>query len=670
MNRFTRHIALSLLVLLSLTSHAQWKRYEWTSSKELTSVPDSLKSQDAVVIRREYTIANLITDPYRSRYFSSESEYERIKFLSRKGIEDYSKIFIQKKGSEMIHMVDARTIKANGKVISLTEDDLKKLEYTDESKGREEPEMQVRFSLPGIEVGDEAEYIYTLVSPYLNTGDDVTLNTMLPCMKSTFIYIESKKITSEIKASESLAPPQRESDQFYDSYKWELVNLPAFELESFCIPMAEIPYVSFVVRHSKEYRNMYSRVETDVPIIPSNWPGIFETYDTLLMAADTTVTEDTAAFYKFIDEKAAVKSTKPFEHFRAACQYITDSVSLDKPGESSGNHPLLYYLVNKKTDKFHLMKIYHQLFHHFNMDYYICFGRNKYAGVMDSQFVAMHRIDETFFAVKDDEGQIHTVPVNPYITLYMDEMPYYLEGTMIVMVGSRRDTATQEREVIFKKPTPSTAAVNYHNERMKVKISFSSDSVTCEYKDIFSGTIFQEYRMQLLAMEREKKYEEPLHAFYPEASLDSAFVTHNTTHPPSEYVTYYFKQPTLVNEIDSSLYSLALKKLFHFTIHNSVDKPRKFDYYTEYKYHHQCDFQFSFDAPFDILNAAQMTKTLKNNFGAFDAWVRKVDEKTLAIHFDYAVSAFRLPKEQYSELKDLEKEFESYINSSILIKKL
>ena len=47
-----------------------------------------------------------------------------------------------------------------------------------------------------------------------------------------------------------------------------------------------------------------------------------------------------------------------------------------------------------------------------------------------------------------------------------------------------------------------------------------------------------------------------------------------------------------------------------------------------------------------------------------------IDKKTLLIQFTYSVDAFRLAKENYRDIKELEGSFDDFLNSAVIIQKL
>jgi hypothetical protein len=116
-----------------------------------------------------------------------------------------------------------------------------------------------------------------------------------------------------------------------------------------------------------------------------------------------------------------------------------------------------------------------------------------------------------------------------------------------------------------------------------------------------SGVLSWEYRPKLEWLLRKEDREKAFEYLFTDAQIDS--IARSESMPIYPYKTswnYFFRSPSLLTEIADSFYALPLHKIIHFEIIRSSGKPRILDYFTEYMYHHQCDYQLEFDGQWKL----------------------------------------------------------------------
>jgi len=183
----SRFFYILLIYICHSGSYAQnnYGEITWTLSTTPSKIPDSLKNEDAVMIYKTHSLTNERNGSFEFQH--AESVFCRIKFLTENGVEKYSKIALAKNGRSSISQLDARTIKPDGKVIDLKSSQIKRMDFEIDKK--EDFDIQYyRFSIPGVEPGDEVEFGYTIESPGINLGKDFFFNADIPCLNSTFCY--------------------------------------------------------------------------------------------------------------------------------------------------------------------------------------------------------------------------------------------------------------------------------------------------------------------------------------------------------------------------------------------------------------------------------------------------------------------------------------------------
>jgi len=172
----------SLLVLffsgtLLVAGQLSAQNYNWDAKPVLHSVPESYKKESAVFILDKRHIKYVPAekgddiDVYRT-------VHRIIRLLDDKGVEYFNTMTIGAPAGAEIQNVSARTIKANGKVVSLTKNQIK-------TNKDEHGMLQYHLAFEGVEKGDEVELFYTEKRPFSIFGVEM-MQFSLPVAKAKF----------------------------------------------------------------------------------------------------------------------------------------------------------------------------------------------------------------------------------------------------------------------------------------------------------------------------------------------------------------------------------------------------------------------------------------------------------------------------------------------------
>lgn len=155
--------------------HAQ--NYAWDAKPVLHAVPDAYKKESAVFILDKRHIKYAV-DPAKEDIEVYRTIHRIIRLLDDKGVEYFNKMTIGAAAGAEIQNVQGRTIKANGKVVSLDKAQIK-------TNKDEQGTLQYHLAFEGVEKGDEVEMFYTEKRPFAIFGTEM-MQFSLPVAKAKF----------------------------------------------------------------------------------------------------------------------------------------------------------------------------------------------------------------------------------------------------------------------------------------------------------------------------------------------------------------------------------------------------------------------------------------------------------------------------------------------------
>ena len=89
--------------------------YKWKETKPTETI-ERYKNEDAYIVRSDIDVTNSFVWTNRMEHRSFKSERRRIKFLTRKGVEEFASVVYSFPVDYELEALDARTIKSNGEI--------------------------------------------------------------------------------------------------------------------------------------------------------------------------------------------------------------------------------------------------------------------------------------------------------------------------------------------------------------------------------------------------------------------------------------------------------------------------------------------------------------------------------------------------------------------------
>ena len=645
----------------SVANAQKFKEHNWFKASAHTIIPDSLMDEDAVMIYNKQFIYNDIIDITNGKFSSKKTVMQKVKILTEKGLDKYSKVFVNLSPGEKIVVVDARTIKPNGNVVDFKTDDIKKLTY-------KSPYytgfrfQQLRFSIPDVEVGDEVEIVYTLKSRDLSISGDVILHTYLPCLQASLKYGASKAFVHEFKMYNGMPMFTDNSDQVNLNFSWALSNLPSINDQPRAIYTKSIPFVRYVIR---KYVGQYQTVN----LAQNSWDNVYKRYNDAFndKSAVTNKKKHLRAFVHKFRLNDPLKTNE--ELFEDIHQYIYDNIRVRSLTSREEDHLLTYYLENKIIDNHNLYVLYNELFKVLGIKHFICFGRNKYEGDLDVGYVAPHILDYVYYSYYDDSSLKFVYPSNNYKKYLLGELPISVRGTKIIMLAPASKKSNFSESVALMMPL-KPSEVNKKVKQLFVEVDNLEDSAfqiksQIKLSGVFS-TIYRESNFRDLKDEDYSFYSKLLLArdvLINKVEVDSV----NNKFPYNYSLSAAHVSPFEISKIDDNVYSIAIDQLLNVSNLYVSTKKRTLNYFTRYLYTDQSEIIFQFKNKVKLENIDVLKSlTVKNTFGAIIVDVAQLDDLSIKLSISYQVNSPYLNRNRYNNIIDLDEAFQNLLSQKII----
>lgn len=634
----------------------------FTETAIYENVKDSASGQDAIMLfeRRSSFMSISIYKEVVAKY----ETHTKIKILSKNGIEDYAKVRIQKRDEEQLSIA-VRTVKKNGDVINLNLKDIKLLDLADENNLFYKNNYLI-FSIPGVEVNDEIEYITVYTGKRLQTSDEIYLNSYLPCIYSSFRLTASMELKIEFKSNNGMPEPRVEDEGKYIIYEWGAKNLQSYYNQEFSIPSKDLPYMHYAIR---SYDAIYPTPE-HYTIEAYSWTTYLDEILWFMKNSERKCQSVDQFFDRIIGKMENKDEYGDLDKLLKVHRYICDSVSVGQLSKEESGQALFNFMQNKKIDDINLLLVYDRLFSYLKLNYYIGFARNKYEGDFDQKFVSRDMVSNTFLGFETNGFYYYLFLKTPANSYELGEIPIELQGTKAVMV-SKKNISDREKLVTLD---TSKLEANFKKVKNIVTISLERYEISGESKRNYSGAVSAVRRSTYSSM-TNKQIKDWVNEHYKHSNanliIDSVFFdkTESFKYPYAfSLAEKYHYADSRIQKIDTNLYSISLKGWFENYVVVGFLTKRITDYHNYFLYSDHLQYYLLFDKKIEINDKSALDSKLENDFGVFYTSIKQINEKTLLLESHYELKSGVLPKEKYSLIKDLEDSFKKANTNQLVIR--
>lgn len=593
---------------------------------------------------------------------SVEHVYQRILINTRQGADEYSRIYIPKNTQGNIVKISAKTIKPDGREIVVKQEDIKEMQNV--TDGTFDWKMaHYRFSVPGVEAGDQIEIEYFINKPSFSTNGDYFFSCYLPVIQSTVRLSFSNSLVVSVKNYNGLKSPITGSEAGNYWMEYSRYNLSALRDYDHAIFYNEMPYCRYQI---VSYRSPFEISPDGIKISVNNWTEFSAGF--IQSQFDNELKNSKA---KYLDKFVASHYHEGKESPRIALKRMLDCIadsmkvyySEAKPEYCSG-----YYLSRRSIPYTAIYRIYSDLFEKLGMEYFYILGALKARGKLDTAMVSSSDYSILFFAFKDEKDSLRYVfPENSLMKTCPEEIsPYYFGSCIMLMYPKEKGRHA------FGKLPDFPCAYNMKTRKNRIDVDLSFNSMNFNAVTIKSGAFS--------FLDRVFDYRSPKDSLQSQINrylnndiknfvVDTSYFTGpDSVFPFKYYFHYNGHQKDRIVRLADSLYSIDLSDWLDHSVIQPTSTDRFVDFYPDFRYSELFNYYYVFKAPVKVQNPSSLSCSITNNFGSYLFSVTQISDTVVQVQSTYKIVKAMLPATEYSQLKQLYEQWSLFRNSSFIVR--
>lgn len=380
-----------------------------------------------------------------------------------------------------------------------------------------------------------------------------------------------------------------------------------------------------------------------------------------------------------------LKDKDKFQKFEILYTRIRENLESYSKGEENNTLGLDQQSDYNEFYYYRVCKPYAKLLKKLGIDYYVCFARNKYNGVIDENFIRKDEITDILLMYYDKDSNMIMIYPNDYNHNYfLNELPGYLSGTdalMIKMPGieSGKDKkienlALNDASLSIKKISiqKGNEKINYYYRLRNVGISsktetssyfsvinlsgYTSTDNRPVYKFLFTGK--DSYNDYLSVMETDTTI----------FRVDSIYKkTESSNYPFKFTVSLSGKLGKFYNYVNDSTLVISTDDILTNNVVNYDRESRNLDLLLPFAYSDIQDLIIDFDKPVNIINADALNKELSNDAGSYKFEVIQISDKKLKLTSTYVIRKDHIELESLNQLNALNDAASEMANSRVIV---
>lgn len=672
------------VVALLLNSSSTWAQtfsdYEWKEDMVKAEIPEKFKDAKAVIIQSENYEKGKFTGeyPYITPHGTTRTQIH-IKIQSEDALKEYKRIVIPKFKGRMadfiqIKHVDVRVRKADGKVIDYTVSELPKPELEVDDDLYEQQEDLYIYEIPELAIGDELERIIMYEQKGFNSVNSVNLYQNYPCLESIFTLSVPLKVLVKGNVYNKMPQPDVHTSSTQRVYKWKMNNLEGVpEANAFgTIFTEDLEYLAYELNFDKFRAD-------PLAFTVSNWSDLLWQYSEDFFKVRIRKKKKLEEFYTnlFAEGAKALQKTPEklakLEKVFLFNEYIAKKFQLvSKLEDFEKSEGIDYFLANGKGDYRNMMRIYKDFFERNEIEYYVAFGKSRFNGVLDLNFVSSSQISDYFFVFKDDNGGLFTING----TGGLNELPWGFMGTTCYMKDIN-DRKSQLQKIEF----PTTALEDNKNNkrysRSQLKIALKDNLITEVNSTALNGLYSRGGRGNIVTGSKADTLVTTLQRNYDnyfeykkgvKATVKDATVQQHETLDPYPFISKRTVEIKNLMKEEEGVKTLAIEHILGHSVRWVANaENRTLDFHVPFLGTDVEDVYLVFDQAVEITNAKELEQNIDNEFGTYQFSVLQDPKKPnmVVIKSKYVTKKLFIKKDDAKTFQEVNKAWEK-VNDAVL----
>lgn len=668
------------LVVLFTTSQAQDKgyrsnKYKWPDEHPAQQeVKPEFSKEDAVILSEKTDMEILNDNLYGSSYKLVLNKTMRIKFLTQKGIDKFSRFSLpesydpfsdnykrpqdslqhgyQPKGQiDLVNYFTARIIHSDGVVepANVTDSSEVELYYLNgyernrmylgylNNISSEKKAYATHFKVTNLKPGDELEVAYSVKNIYMSNRMFFHGALAKQSCEVVFKYNSNLDLFFVTQFNNAMYIDST-NDHKTALYRWQYNNLPSCLDEKGARPYKDLPCICFY-RHFKNYGDVDPKTNEIKVYKPYTWEIVMATDASFRdinfeRGTNNMLDRSTIAFNKFFSETTAdIPDSLPWKKILAAHDTLVESFEFQADddyykGIDTRNKRFGEFMENRKIREINRSEVYSRVFVRVGAPYSNVWLLDKRIEEMNYNKFGLASTAVNGYCVETGKKKFYFQPKHHRYGYYANEFPFYLEDIPIMHVPQwvQNDDGKADydwRSVNLKATkTPfSTVADNSRTTNIKAEINSSSPQIKFEarvsLKGQYSTLTRGYYQYEYKDFSVNPKYYIKVWDINPGSSVKYSITTHSNQFPFEFAFNCSFQSDKLMTTAND-VKQISLKGWFpHVTESDNSVNERVLPYYTDFAGSDTYRYYIKSDKPVQILNAADYEKNIDTEYFSY-----------------------------------------------------
>lgn len=563
--------------------------------------------------------------------------FKRLYINSESAAEKYNKMELYLDLDGYISVLAARTLKKDGDIINLKEDQIIETTSKEENKYGSRIVRRVQFLHPDVAVGDVLDIAYQIDFNNYLYSDLMYLEDNLPSLHSKINLRNSSRLELSIFPLNGMPQMSQAPIDGIPSISWSKKNVKALKTNYFNALPPNHPSFTYMLWY---------------PGVTVDYAKIYE-----LDNGNYPAKSSSKSISKYFLEKGIIESRdNPVKELPKIIDYFTKEMTWNHNESTEYSAKTFGFLERKKIDYTLFLRYIMQYLTENKVHYEKGFTKSLLDGRYELGFVSLEQISERFLLIYDKEGKPHFLfpPKNEGSFYLLDETPYYTEENQAVtLLGSK---GLLDKESAIKIPS-SKSSINRQVSFVSLEIVPTTPSLCAiQRKDVLNG------HYSFLARSYDRKlWLKELGILSVEKELSPKTI--------GEYYPYkcdFFQNDDtleVISSIDDSLYWLTLTDLIPKGIYTEDEKEMELSDYIVLPFKKENSISFFVNHTSTIALAEDEKEiSFSNAVGSISTKVMQASPSSLKIELKIAI------KERYLSNENSIKAFKDLIDNYAIMR--
>jgi hypothetical protein len=491
---------------------SQKKSSALAENPTIHTIPAQFKSESIVYVKDSKTLTVFASE--NDEVYIATTYHQITHINDEKGIEMVNTFVVPTPYNGSIIELEARTIKANNKVVEIKNESVKinKDEYDKE---------QYHIAYEDLNIGDEVEIYYTEVRPFKAFGS-VIMQVGIACMEGKFEMVVPKSLEYKFKGYNGFSE-FKESINEETGYKHYVTienNIPAIDEEKYAYVQPNLMRVEYKMSKTPES-----------PALLNTWNDYAK--NTYSNVTETT-TEENKAVDKFISTLNIPKSATEREKIILLEAKIKKDFVYNDDLYQDEFRNLAKVIQDKTSGEIGIVRLYVAVLSKLGIAFEIAVGANKFEYPLDKDFENWYRPTE--FLIYITSQKQYLMPT--YTTSRFPNIPYQLRNTAVLTFQNIKVGNLTSATAKFRNIEREDAKFSQHATFANIQLDVAQLQNNVQMKNTFTGYSAYGIREAFVYSKKEN---------IKEIVGELSYLINN----PDELVEYSYKNEALDNYVEN-----------------------------------------------------------------------------------------------------------------------